>query len=65
MNDIRCTGCRKLLAKASCGQLQIKCPRCKKLNQLIATSCQHERHRTSESRGKHREKTDAQKTRLS
>ncbi|QMV66111.1 Com family DNA-binding transcriptional regulator [Pseudomonas berkeleyensis] len=39
MIDIRCGGCGRLLGKAaSFTLLQIKCPRCRVMNQ-IATSC--------------------------
>lgn len=31
LKEIRCISCNKLLAKAS-GQVEIKCPRCRKLN---------------------------------
>lgn len=36
MNEIRCLGCGRLLAKAKYEQLEIKCPRCKTLNKLKA-----------------------------
>lgn len=36
MNEIRCTSCNRLLAKAKYQQIEIKCPRCKTLNKLKA-----------------------------
>jgi len=50
--------CQKLLAKASCGTLQIKCPRCKQYNNLTAKSCEQESHRASSTQGKHCEKLE-------
>lgn len=38
MQDVRCTKCRKLLAKAVFKTLEIKCPRCKFFNKLSAQS---------------------------
>jgi phage FluMu protein Com len=37
-NDIRCLGCNKLLGKGIWTELEIKCPRCKLINNLKATS---------------------------
>ena len=36
MLDIRCGGCNKLLARADYKALEIKCPRCKTMNNLQA-----------------------------
>ncbi|MGH1461010.1 MAG: Com family DNA-binding transcriptional regulator [Neptuniibacter sp.] len=33
MQNVRCSQCRKLLAKAIYQQLQIKCPRCGRINE--------------------------------
>ncbi|WP_297813778.1 Com family DNA-binding transcriptional regulator [uncultured Methylophaga sp.] len=37
MIEVRCGGCGRLLAKAEYVQIEIKCPRCKTLNNLKAT----------------------------
>lgn len=37
MKEVRCGGCSRLLAKAEYVQIEIKCPRCKTLNNLKAT----------------------------
>ncbi|ENB4453071.1 Com family DNA-binding transcriptional regulator [Escherichia albertii] len=34
MQNIRCKNCYKLLARASFHHIEIKCPRCKSLNQI-------------------------------
>lgn len=36
MKDIRCGGCGRLLARAKFIQIEIKCPRCKTLNNMKA-----------------------------
>mgnify|MGYP003932364651 CR=1 FL=1 len=36
MEEIRCTRCGRLLAKAKFEKLEIKCPRCKRINYLKA-----------------------------
>lgn len=37
MLDLRCTNCNKLLARTdNKGQVEVKCPRCKTLNNLKA-----------------------------
>jgi len=36
IEEVRCGSCRKLLAKASCKRIQIKCPRCGTLNDMRA-----------------------------
>ncbi|WP_273152872.1 Com family DNA-binding transcriptional regulator [Methylophaga thiooxydans] len=36
MKEVRCGGCSRLLAKAEYVQIEIKCPRCKTLNNLKA-----------------------------
>ncbi|MGI1672080.1 MAG: Com family DNA-binding transcriptional regulator [Neptuniibacter sp.] len=37
MQEIRCTQCRKLLAKALYQQIEIKCPRCGHMNERTAS----------------------------
>ncbi len=37
MKECRCKRCNKLLAKAEYELIEIKCPRCKRLNRLKAT----------------------------
>lgn len=44
MQDIRCGSCNKLLGKGKFDTVSIKCPRCKTLNTLRATSPIQERH---------------------
>ncbi|MGB0732102.1 MAG: Com family DNA-binding transcriptional regulator [Pontibacterium sp.] len=39
LKEVRCTKCAKLLAKADYTKLEIKCPRCGRINQR-ATSTQ-------------------------
>ena len=50
MKEVRCEKCQRLLAKAKGGLIQIKCPRCKTINQrdLISLS---ERQRASNEQG--------------
>ncbi|EIG4756814.1 Com family DNA-binding transcriptional regulator [Escherichia coli] len=36
--NIRCRHCNKLLARASFSYLEVKCPRCKTLNQITSPS---------------------------
>ncbi|WP_263147926.1 Com family DNA-binding transcriptional regulator [Pseudomonas sp. RIT-PI-AD] len=56
--DIRCGGCSRLLARAEgFTLLQIKCPRCRTLNQLTAMSCIPERPRASTERDAHGNQT--------
>ncbi|AXS87148.1 Com family DNA-binding transcriptional regulator [Pseudomonas aeruginosa] len=51
MKEIRCGSCSRLLARAAGAySLQIKCPRCRTLNSLTATSCASERPRASTNR---------------
>lgn len=38
MKEIRCDGCNKLLGKGIWVELQVKCPRCKTMNNLKAAS---------------------------
>lgn len=41
MKDVRCKNCNKLLAKAdNKGHIEIKCPRCKTLNESLGASNQ-------------------------
>jgi len=45
MRDIRCGNCNKKLGAGEYTRLNIKCPRCKALNQLSAGSADPEHHR--------------------
>lgn len=62
-SDIRCSGCKKLLARGQVIQLQIKCPRCKALNNLSAPSAFKECLRASNLQGaQHATKTNRNPT---
>ncbi|EPW0774011.1 Com family DNA-binding transcriptional regulator [Escherichia albertii] len=50
MQNIRCKNCYKLLARASFHHIEIKCPRCKTLNQ-ITRAIEHPTHMRSYDRG--------------
>ena len=43
LEEIRCGNCNKLLAKSCCNQLEIKCPRCRTMNQIRTKSPKPER----------------------
>ncbi|WP_459932170.1 Com family DNA-binding transcriptional regulator [Fundidesulfovibrio butyratiphilus] len=47
MREIRCGHCKRLLAKGSVVEIEIKCPRCNTLNVLRATSPNPEGHGAS------------------
>lgn len=48
--EVRCGGCSRLLAKAaSFTQLQIKCPRCRVMNQIATSYPNPERQRAPRS----------------
>lgn len=49
MQEVRCGACGKLLGVGDYKRLQIKCPRCRVLNDLRAESPQLERLRASQS----------------
>ncbi|MDR3370730.1 Com family DNA-binding transcriptional regulator [Rhodoferax sp.] len=51
MQEVRCGACGKLLAIGDYKRLQIKCPRCRALNDLRAESLQPERPRASSKNG--------------
>ncbi|MBK1683379.1 Com family DNA-binding transcriptional regulator [Rhodoferax fermentans] len=51
MQEVRCGACGKLLAIGDYKRLQIKCPRCRVLNDLRAESLQPERLRASSKNG--------------
>ncbi|WP_175459164.1 Com family DNA-binding transcriptional regulator, partial [Escherichia coli] len=36
--NVRCKNCNKLLARASFHYIEIKCPRCKTLNQITSVT---------------------------
>ncbi|WP_442890426.1 Com family DNA-binding transcriptional regulator [Arsenophonus sp. PmNCSU2021_1] len=38
LQEIRCCGCHRLLAKANAIYIQIKCPRCKAFNEMRMSS---------------------------
>ncbi|MGX8942152.1 Com family DNA-binding transcriptional regulator [Symbiopectobacterium sp. Eva_TO] len=38
LQEIRCCGCHRLLAKANAIYIQIKCPRCKAFNEMRMNS---------------------------
>ncbi len=48
MQEIRCGNCSKKLGAGEYTRLSIKCPRCKALNELSATSAVPERRRASD-----------------
>ncbi|EOA7986577.1 Com family DNA-binding transcriptional regulator, partial [Escherichia coli] len=48
--NVRCKNCNKLLARASFHYIEIKCPRCKTLNQ-ITRAIEHPTHMRSYDRG--------------
>nr|WP_198600713.1 Com family DNA-binding transcriptional regulator [Escherichia coli] len=39
--NVRCKNCNKLLARASFHYIEIKCPRCKTLNQITSHRAPH------------------------
>lgn len=47
MEEIRCPGCRRMLAEGRVEELRIKCPRCKTFTHLKAPSPHPERHGAS------------------
>lgn len=51
MDEVRCSNCRRLLARGHYSNIEIKCPRCGAINRFFynpkATSLQSARHRAS------------------
>ncbi|WP_173084457.1 Com family DNA-binding transcriptional regulator [Fundidesulfovibrio magnetotacticus] len=47
MREIRCGHCKRLLAKGSVVEIEIKCPRCQTLNHVRAASPSTEGHGAS------------------
>ncbi|WP_445364921.1 Com family DNA-binding transcriptional regulator (plasmid) [Microbulbifer sp. ANSA001] len=45
--DFRCSECNRLLARHRATYLEIKCPRCRRVNSLSAESAPSERRRAS------------------
>ncbi|MGT3256379.1 Com family DNA-binding transcriptional regulator, partial [Yersinia enterocolitica] len=39
--NVRCKHCNKLLARASFEYIEVKCPRCKTLNQITLSATEH------------------------
>lgn len=60
MEDIRCGGCHRLLAKAAdFRRLQIKCPRCGTVNDMRTGSSEPERQEAPAKKGTHENNIDA------
>ncbi|HGH3388603.1 TPA: Com family DNA-binding transcriptional regulator [Citrobacter freundii] len=49
--NVRCKHCNKLLARASFLYIEVKCPRCKKLNQITSSAIEHPTFLRSYTRG--------------
>ncbi|MEX3690076.1 Com family DNA-binding transcriptional regulator [Paraburkholderia sp. BR14263] len=58
-DEIRCGKCRRKLATGRYLELTIKCPRCRTLNHLKATSLEHARRRAPDETEQRRERSNS------